>query len=206
MEGNEHDIATMGGSEHDMATMGGGEHDMGTMGGSEHDMATMGEHDPSSMAEPPDDLDKPVWLRTKRVEFQDLMAMMNRMSTPETVVWNLVDIDPQENIELGRDMGIHWRFKKGDVVKIRLRNDADSAHPMHHPIHFHAEPFLPIASNGHPMPFPQFKDTVVVRPGEEIDILLFADNLGKWMAHCHIGPHGGLDDQMRMMIRFDIED
>ena len=45
-----------------------------------------------------------------------------------------------------------------------------------------------------------------MRPGEEIDILLFADNPGKWMAHCHIGPHGGLDNTMRMMIRFDIED
>ncbi len=169
-------------------------------------MGAMGEQKPSSMAEPPDDLDKPLWLRTNRVEFQDLMAMMNQMSTPDTVVWNLVDIDPQENIELGRDMEIHWRFKKGDVLKIRLRNDAESVHPMHHPIHFHAEPFLPIASNGHPMPFPQLKDTIVVRPGEEIDILVFADNLGKWMTHCHIGAHGGLDQQMRMMIRFDIED
>ena len=32
---------------------------------------------------------------------------------------------------------IDWRFRVGDQVKIRLVNELDSDHPMHHPFHVH---------------------------------------------------------------------
>jgi hypothetical protein len=32
---------------------------------------------------------------------------------------------------------IDWRFRVGDRVKIRLVNEMDSDHPMHHPFHIH---------------------------------------------------------------------
>jgi FtsP/CotA-like multicopper oxidase with cupredoxin domain len=33
--------------------------------------------------------------------------------------------------------GIDWRFTVGDQMKIRLVNEMDSDHPMHHPFHIH---------------------------------------------------------------------
>jgi FtsP/CotA-like multicopper oxidase with cupredoxin domain len=45
-----------------------------------------------------------------------------------------------------------------------------------------------------------WKDTVLVRTGETVDILLDVTNPGSWMAHCHIAEHheGG------MMLRFSV--
>jgi hypothetical protein len=34
-----------------------------------------------------------------------------------------------------------------------------------------------------------WKDTVLVRSGETVDILLDVSNPGLWMAHCHIAEH-----------------
>ena len=34
-----------------------------------------------------------------------------------------------------------------------------------------------------------WKDTVLVRTGETVDILLDVTNPGRWMAHCHIAEH-----------------
>ena len=46
-----------------------------------------------------------------------------------------------------------------------------------------------------------WKDTVLVRTGETVDILLDVTNPGVWMAHCHIAEHheGG------MMLRFTVD-
>ena len=47
-----------------------------------------------------------------------------------------------------------------------------------------------------------WKDTVLVRAGETVDILLDVTNPGIWMAHCHIAEHheGG------MMFSFQVDD
>jgi FtsP/CotA-like multicopper oxidase with cupredoxin domain len=34
-----------------------------------------------------------------------------------------------------------------------------------------------------------WKDTVLVRTGQTVDILLHVTNPGVWMAHCHIAEH-----------------
>ena len=39
--------------------------------------------------------------------------------------------------ELAEGQAIDWRFRVGDDVKIRLVNEMDSDHPMHHPVHIH---------------------------------------------------------------------
>ena len=36
-----------------------------------------------------------------------------------------------------RGPSIDWRFRVGDQVKIRIVNEMDSDHPMHHPFHIH---------------------------------------------------------------------
>ena len=117
------------------------------------------------------------------------MPEINRASTSANMRWKVVDRDTgKENAE------IEWRFNVGDQVKIRLVNEMESDHPMHHPFHVHGERFLVLARDGVPEPNLVWKDTVLVRTGEMVDILMDASNPGLWMAHCHIAEHmeGGM--------------
>jgi FtsP/CotA-like multicopper oxidase with cupredoxin domain len=110
------------------------------------------------------------------------------------MIWKLVDRDTgKENWE------IEWGFRVGDLVKIRLVNDMEQDHPMHHPFHIHgAGRFLVMSRDGGAEPNLVWKDTVLVRAGETVDILLDVTNPGLWMAHCHIAEH----NQSGMMFNF----
>jgi FtsP/CotA-like multicopper oxidase with cupredoxin domain len=130
------------------------------------------------------------------LEWEDLMPEINRASDAHNMLWKLVD--PESGAENHR---ISWRFTVGDRVKIRLVNEMDSDHPMHHPFHIHgAGRFLILSRDGQPESNLVWKDTVLLRAGETADILLYVTNPGLWMAHCHIAEHteGG------MMFSFDV--
>jgi FtsP/CotA-like multicopper oxidase with cupredoxin domain len=131
------------------------------------------------------------------VEWEDDMVDVNRMTTPANMHWNLVDGDTGAvNHE------IDWRFRVGDQVKLRLVNEMDSDHPMHHPFHIHgAGRFVVLARDGAPEENLVWKDTVLVRTGETVDILLDVTNAGIWMAHCHIAEH----HESGMMFSFKVE-
>jgi FtsP/CotA-like multicopper oxidase with cupredoxin domain len=130
------------------------------------------------------------------LEWEDLMPEINRASDAHNMLWKLVD--PESGAENHR---ISWRFTVGDRVKIRLVNEMDSDHPMHHPFHIHgAGRFLILSRDGQTEPNLVWKDTVLLRAGETADILLYVTNPGLWMAHCHIAEHteGG------MMFSFEV--
>ena len=66
---------------------------------------------------------------------------------------------------------IDWRFTVGDRIKIRLVNEMDSDHPMHHPFHIHgAGRFLILSRNGVVEPNLVWKDTVLLRADQTIDV------------------------------------
>jgi FtsP/CotA-like multicopper oxidase with cupredoxin domain len=119
------------------------------------------------------------------IEWEDDMVEVNRLTTTANMRWKLVDRTS------GADSAaIDWRFTVGDRVKIRLVNEMDSDHPMHHPFHIHgAGRFLVLARDGTTEPNLVWKDTVLVRTGQTVDILLDVTNPGLWMAHCHIAEH-----------------
>ena len=100
-----------------------------------------------------------------------------------------------------RTHAIDWRFRVGDQVKLRLVNEMDSDHPMHHPFHIHgAGRFVVLARDGVAEENLVWKDTVLVRTGETVDILLDVTNPGIWMAHCHIAEH----HESGMMFSFNV--
>ncbi len=112
------------------------------------------------------------------------MGLANANSTAENTRWIIRDAETgAENHD------IHWTFKRGDHVRIRIYNKAESMHPMPHPIHFHGQRFLVISRNGVPNPQLAWKDTYLVGRGETAELLLDAANPGEWMVHCHIGEH-----------------
>jgi FtsP/CotA-like multicopper oxidase with cupredoxin domain len=131
------------------------------------------------------------------IEWEDDMVEVNRITTPANMRWKLVDRSTR-----AENAAIAWRFRVGDQVKIRLVNEMDSDHPMPHPFHIHgAGRFLILARDGVPQPNLVWKDTVLVRTGETVDILLDVTNPGRWMAHCHIAEH----HESGMMFSFDVE-
>src|SRR6266516_2021848 len=130
------------------------------------------------------------------LEWEDLMPQINRASDSGNMIWQLIDRQTG-----AKNADIDWAFTVGDRVKIRLVNEMDSDHPMHHPFHVHgAGRFLVLSRDGLPQPNLVWKDTVLLRAGETVDILLDVSNPGLWMAHCHIAEH----NQSGMMFSFNV--
>ena len=124
------------------------------------------------------------------------MVAVNRLTTPANMRWMLVDRDSG-----AANAAIDWRFTVGDRVKIRLVNEMDSDHPMHHPFHLHgAGRFLVLARDGAAEPNLVWKETVLVRTGQTVDVLFDVTEPGLWMAHCHIAEHM----QSGMMFSFTV--
>ena len=130
------------------------------------------------------------------IEWEDDMVEVNRLTTTATMHWKFLDRTS------GADSpAIDWHFTVGDRVKLRLVNEMDSDHPMHHPFHLHgAGRFLVLSRDGVPEPNLVWKDTVLVRTGQVVDILFDVTNPGLWMAHCHIAEHM----QSGMMFSFNV--
>jgi manganese oxidase len=74
---------------------------------------------------------------------------------------------------------------KGDKIRIRYMNEGLQIHPMH----LHGMPQLVIAKDGWTLPTPHYEDTVLVAPGERIDVIVDASEAGVWAFHCHILTH-----------------
>jgi FtsP/CotA-like multicopper oxidase with cupredoxin domain len=130
------------------------------------------------------------------LEWEDLMPEINRATDPTNMIWKLVDRETG-----AENHRISWAFTVGERVKIRLVNEMESDHPMHHPFHIHgAGRFLILSRDGQRESNLVWKDTVLLRAGETVDILLYVTNPGLWMAHCHIAEHieGG------MMFSFEV--
>jgi FtsP/CotA-like multicopper oxidase with cupredoxin domain len=131
------------------------------------------------------------------IEWEDDMVEVNRMTTPANMRWKLID-----RVTGAENAAIDWRFRVGDRVKIRLLNEMAGDHPMHHPFHVHgAGRFLVLGRDGAVEPNLVWKDTVLVRTGETVDILLDVTNVGLWMAHCHIAEH----HESGMMFSFQVD-
>jgi len=130
------------------------------------------------------------------IEWEDDMVDVNRITTPANTRWSLVDKETGD-----ANHAIDWQFRVGDRIKLRLVNEMDSDHPMHHPFHVHgAGRFVVLAHDGVPEENYVWKDTVLLRTGETVDILLDVTNPGRWMAHCHIAEH----HESGMMFSFDV--
>ena len=129
------------------------------------------------------------------MDWNDGMAMANWVTTGREVHWILRDgATGREN------MDIHWRFKRGSVVKLRIVNDPTSVHAMDHPIHLHGQRFLVLSRNGVPNENLVWKDTGLVPAGETVDLLVDMANPGTWLLHCHVAEHMGTGMMMAFVV------
>ena len=118
------------------------------------------------------------------VEWSGTMPMMDLLPTSDQVRWVLRDaVSGLENEDIA------WRFRLGQLVRVRLVNDRHSLHAMAHPIHIHGQRFLVLDVNGRPTENHVWKDTILVPVGGVVELLLEVSNPGLWMIHCHIAEH-----------------
>jgi len=74
----------------------------------------------------------------------------------------------------------------GDLVRTTIVNRSTANHPMH----LHGHHSLVVSRGGEPATgTPWWTDTLLVRPGETVQVMFRADNPGIWMDHCHNLAH-----------------
>jgi FtsP/CotA-like multicopper oxidase with cupredoxin domain len=86
--------------------------------------------------------------------------------------------------DMSRPGALRFLMEQGQRVRVVFANATTMYHPMH--IHGHTFALGPAGPR---------KDTVIVRPGQQIACDLDANNPGQWMAHCHNlyhAPQGGM--------------
>jgi suppressor of ftsI len=118
------------------------------------------------------------------VEWISTMPEMNAPLTPAEVRWILRD--PRTGLENG---AIDWRFREGDLVRLRVTNERRVLHAMQHPVHVHGQRFLVLALNGVVQENLAWKDTFLLPTGWTAELLVDMSNPGDWMLHCHIAEH-----------------
>ena len=103
------------------------------------------------------------------------------------------------NTRPGGEYGIEWTMNGmtysaherpntlylNEWAKIRFTNDSSRLHPMH----MHGNFFRLLTRNGRRIPEQFWRDTVLTRPKETIEIGLVPIDEGPWLLHCHILEH-----------------
>jgi len=102
------------------------------------------------------------------------------------------------NARRGGKLGIEWLINNrpyadykptslvaGQWHRLRFTNSSGRLHPMH----IHGQFFKVLTRNGKPADEPYFRDTVLLRPRDVVDIGLVPLDEGEWMMHCHILEH-----------------
>jgi len=86
--------------------------------------------------------------------------------------------------DMSRPGALQFLLTRGQRVRVIFANTTTMYHPMH--IHGHTFQLGPAGPR---------KDTVIVRPGEQVACDFDASNPGQWMTHCHNlyhAPQGGM--------------
>jgi len=84
-------------------------------------------------------------------------------------------------------------LSQGEHARIMIKNETSFAHAMHlHGMHFNE--LNPDGSLG------LLRDTTLVERGEEREIAFVADNLGKWLFHCHMLAHAASGMTTRIIV------
>ena len=76
-----------------------------------------------------------------------------------------------------------WEVTEGGLIRVRLINISNVAHPMH----LHGQDFKVVAKDGESLkPEQQYvANTLSVDAGETYDIVILVESAGTWLFHCH---------------------
>jgi FtsP/CotA-like multicopper oxidase with cupredoxin domain len=110
------------------------------------------------------------------------------------------DVDAEYVLDArrGGEYGIEWTIngktfpeaeaitlRSGEFEKIRFTNESARLHPMH----LHGQFFKVLARNGKPVNEGFWRDTVLLKRDETVDVGLVPVDEGEWANHCHTLEH-----------------
>lgn len=91
----------------------------------------------------------------------------------------------------------------GETIRVRYLNEGLQIHPMH----LHGIPQQVVAKDGWQLPQPYTADTVMIAPGERLDVLVEVIEPGTWAYHCHILNHAeGAEGMFGMVTALVVEE
>lgn len=127
--------------------------------------------------EPPSNPNIPAWTGALDRPVDVTYVLNARSGGPNGIEWTIND----------KPWGDHevTEFQSDKWARVRFRNDSARLHPMH----IHGQFFKVLARNGEPVDEPFFRDTVLLKRRETIDVGMVAMDWGRWMMHCHILEH-----------------
>lgn len=129
----------------------------------------------------------------RQIEWPDVQTIDQRQVDDEQVI----EFDVRQTVSGATEWTLNgeanaqdplFTFTEGDTVRIRLKNNAGPEHPFH----LHGQFFTVVDDGRDWTDQPGLKDTVLVPGQEEVEIIAYLDNPGRWMAHCHILEHAEL--------------
>jgi FtsP/CotA-like multicopper oxidase with cupredoxin domain len=130
----------------------------------------------------------PAWRAATALAPDHVMHLNARAGGPYGLEWTINDQVMRHEIPASAEHVSHsapYFLQAGRFAKIRFVNDSARLHPMH----IHGVFFKVLARNGAAVDEPQWRDTVLLRGRETIDVGLVPLDEGRWMLHCHILEH-----------------
>jgi FtsP/CotA-like multicopper oxidase with cupredoxin domain len=130
----------------------------------------------------------PEWRGAAALAPDHVMHLNARAGGPYGIEWTINDRVMRHEVSASTDHSSHsapYFLQAGRFAKIRFVNDSARLHPMH----IHGVFFKVLARNGADVDEPQWRDTVLLRGRETIDVGLVPLDEGRWMLHCHILEH-----------------
>jgi FtsP/CotA-like multicopper oxidase with cupredoxin domain len=126
----------------------------------------------------------PLWHDTEALPPRAEYRLGARAGGAYGIEWTINDVaythahhgTPPERVE---------KLPAGEWSKLRFVNESARLHPMH----IHGQFFRLLARNGQRVEEPFWRDTVLLRAKETVDIGMVPLDPGLWMLHCHILEH-----------------
>lgn len=139
---------------------------------------------------PPTNPSYPEWGGSDQLPVDVTYVLNARRGGPHGIQWTIN----------GRPWGEHevTEMRAGRWMRIRFRNDSARLHPMH----IHGQFFRVLTRDGRAVDEPFFRDTVLVRGRETVDVGMVPVDWGRWMMHCHVLEHA----EAGMMTEVDVGD
>ncbi len=137
----------------------------------------------------------PAWTDLAGAPPRTELRLNARAGGPFGIQWTIND----EAFDHDHDPSGHalHRLPYRQWSKVRFTNESFRLHPMH----IHGMFFKVLARNGTPVDEPYWRDTVLLRAKETVDVGVVPLDKGLWMAHCHILEHA----EAGMMTLVDVQ-
>lgn len=126
----------------------------------------------------------PEWAGAERTPPRLALRLNARAGGPYGIQWTLNEL-AMDHDHAGHAHHKAYELPLGRFSAVRFTNESPRLHPMH----IHGVFFKVLSRNGIRVDEPYWRDTVLVRARETVDVGLVPKDEGRWMVHCHILEH-----------------